>query len=295
MNTKRKSKKGKWITLSIIAIVVVGLVAFIALRPKKTIYESIVAKTADITTYYSFSGNIETKNRQTVLSEKVMQISTINVKEGDLVKEGDVLLKSTTGDEIKAKIAGEIVNLKVEESAQVMSGAKLMEIVDYDNLQVSVKVDEYDLKAVAVGKETTVKIDALGTEIKGTIASVSKEGQTLNGVTFFVTTIDLEKNDALKVGMSTEVTMLSEKATGVVTLPIKAILFDNDNNPYVLKQGDKALPVKTAVTTGLNDGTSVEIKSGVTNGETALFTGTATTTAGLFGGRANAGNTGGTN
>ena len=294
MSTKRKSKKGKWITLGIIAIIAVGLVSYIALRPKKTIYESIVAKTADITTYYSFSGNIETKNRQTVLSEKVMQISTINVKEGDLVKEGDVLLKSTAGDEIKAKIAGEIVNLKVEENAQVMSGAKLMEIVDYDNLQVSVKVDEYDLKAVAAGKETTVKIDALGTEIKGTIASVSKEGQTQNGVTFFVTTIDLVKNDALKVGMSTEVTMLSEKAAGVVTLPIKAILFDNDNNPYVLKKGEKVLPVKTAVTTGLNDGTSVEIKSGVTDGETVLFTSTATTAAGLFGGRANAGSTGGT-
>lgn len=295
MSTRRKSKKGKWITISIVLLVVVGLITAIALRPKKTVYESIVAKTADITTYYSFSGNIETKNRQTVISDKVMQISTINVKEGDLVKEGDVLVKSSTGEEIKAKIAGEIVNLNVEENAQVMSGMKLMEIVDYDNLQVSVKVDEYDLKAVAVGKETTVKISALGTEIKGTIASVSKEGQTLNGVTFFVTTIDLEKNDALKVGMSTEVTMLSEKATGVVTLPIKAILFDNDNNPYVLIKGEKGLPVQTPVTTGINDGTSVEIKSGVSSGESVLLTSTATTNAGLFGGRANTGNTGGTN
>ena len=293
MSGKKRSKKGKWITISIILIVVAGLITAIALRPKEINYESFVAKTADIATYYSFSGNIETKNRQTVLSEKVMQIDTLNVKDGDLVNDGDVLIKSTTGDEIKAKITGEIVNLKVEESIQVMSGAKLMEIVDYDNLRVSVKVDEYDLKAVVVGKETTVRIDALGTEIKGTIASVSKEGQTQNGVTFFLTTIDLEKNSALKVGLSTEVTMLSEKASGVVILPIKAILFDNDNNPYVLKKGEKAVPVRTAITTGINDGTSVEIKSGVSTGETVLFNLTATAT-GLFGGRTNAGNTGGT-
>jgi Na+-transporting NADH:ubiquinone oxidoreductase subunit NqrF len=35
---------------------------------------------------YSFSGNVETKNRQTVVSEKMMQISDIKVKEGDKVK-----------------------------------------------------------------------------------------------------------------------------------------------------------------------------------------------------------------
>ncbi len=294
MSGKKRSKKGKWITISIVLIVVAGLIAVIMLRPKEMNYESIVAKTSDIATYYSFSGNIETKNRQTVLSEKVMQIETLNVKDGDLVNEGDVLIKSTTGDEIKAKIAGEIVNLKVEESMQVMSGVRLMEIVDYDNLRVSVKVGEYDLKAVVVGKEVTVRIDALGTEIKGTIGSVSKEGQTLNGVTFFLTTIDLEKNSALKVGLSTEVTMLSEKAAGVVILPIKAILFDNDNNPYVLKKDDKALPVRTSVTTGINDGTSVEIASGVSNGETVLFSLTASPATGLFGGRPSTGNTGGT-
>jgi len=83
MRSKKRSKIKKWITISIVIIVVVGFGAAFLLRPTPTRYESVVAETGDITTYYSFSGNIATKNRQTVISEKVMQISEIVMLEGD--------------------------------------------------------------------------------------------------------------------------------------------------------------------------------------------------------------------
>lgn len=296
MSSKRKSGKGKWIAAGVVVIAIIGIAAYVFFKPVKSNYDSVEAKISDIATYYSFSGNIETKNRQTVMAEKVMQIAEIDVKEGDHVEEGDILMTSATGEEIKAEISGEITNLKVEENAQVMSGMTLLEIVDYDNLQVRVKVDEYDLKAVEEGKSTTVMVNALDKEIKGTIRSVSREGQTLNGVTFFIATIDLEVDESLKIGMSTEVTMQSEKAEKVVVLPIKAILFNDDNTPYVLKQNEKGLPVKTPVTTGINDGTFVEITSGAASGETILYTTASTDTdTGMFGGNRTASGTGGAN
>jgi HlyD family secretion protein len=182
----------------------------------------------------------------------------------------------------------------VEEDAQVMAGIKLMEIVDYDNLEVNVKVDEYDIAALDKGKETTVKIGAINKDIKGKISSMSKEGQVVNGVTFFTATIDLAKDEKLKIGMSTEVKLISDKAAGVVTLPMKAIEFDNDNKPYVLKKGEKGEAVKTEITTGINDGTTVEIKSGVLSGETVLYTNTAAAESkGFAGGMANRSRTGG--
>lgn len=272
MNTKRNSKKKKLITISIIGIVVVGIAAVLLMRPKTTSYESVDAQTGDITNYYSFSGNVETKNRQTVMSEKVMQISEIKVADGDLVEVGTVLFETTTGDEIKSKISGEVINLTATEDAQVMAGTKLLEIVDYNNLEIQVKVDEYDIAAVESGKETSVKIGAINKEIKGVISSMSKEGQIVNGVTFFTATIDLEKDEAVKIGMSAEVKLINSNAIGVVTLPMKAIQFDDDNNPYVLKQGEKNEAIKTEITTGINDGTTVEVKSGVLSEETILYT-----------------------
>jgi HlyD family secretion protein len=279
MNTKRKSKKKKIIVTSIVIIAIVAIATSIFMRPAKTSYESVDAKMGDITNYYSFTGNVETKNRQTVTSEKVTQISTINVKEGDVIEADTVLYTTSTGEEVKSKIAGEVVNMNIEENSQVMGGVKLLEIVDYNNLEIKVKVDEYDIASLEQGKETTVKIGAINKDIKGTISSMSKEGQIVNGVTFFTATIDLEKDESVKIGMSAEAKVINGNVQGVVTLPMKAIQFDDNNNPYVLTKGEKNAAIKTEITTGINDGTTVEVKSGVTSGETILYTKTAATTS----------------
>jgi HlyD family secretion protein len=156
-----------------------------------------------------------------------------------------------------------------------------MEIVDYNDLQVNVKVDEYDISAVKVGKTATVNIGAINKDIKGKISSMSNEGLVVNGVTYFIATIDLAKDKDVKIGMSAEVKLLSAKATGVVTLPMTAIQFDENNKPYVFVQSGKGKPIQTEITTGINDGTTVEVKSGVTGGETILYTKPAATTNGI--------------
>jgi len=270
MSKKRKSKI-KWIVTGVIAAVVAGVAITIFLKPAPLPYESVVAKTGDITTYYSFSGNVETKDRQTVTSEKIMQVSEIKVKEGDIVEEGTVLIKTTSGDEIKSKISGEVVNLNVEEKAQVMAGIKLLEVVDYDNLEIKVKVDEYDIASLDKGKDASIKIGAINKEIKGNIGSIAKEGQIINGVTFFTATIDLEKDESVRIGMSAEVKVISNKVGGVVTLPMTAIQFDENNKPYVLKNGENDTVINAEIVTGINDGTTVEVKSGLVSEETILY------------------------
>ncbi|KGK83918.1 RND transporter [Desulfosporosinus sp. HMP52] len=272
----RKQKSSvKWIILGLIAAVVtVGGIAFLK-KPTQLPYESVVAQTDDLTTYYSFTGNVETTDRQTVTSEKMMQISEIKVKEGDLVKEGAVLIKTTAGEDIKSKIQGEIVNINVEEKAQVMAGTKLLEVVDYENLQIKVKVDEYDLAAIEKGKEATVKLGAINKEIKGNVSSISKEGQIINGVSFFTAVIDLADDESVRIGMSAEVKIISNQASGIVTLPITAVQFDENNKPYVLKKDESGTETRAEITTGINDGIVVEVKSGLESGETVYYTKTA--------------------
>lgn len=271
MSAKKKSKVKKWIVFGIVILAAAALVIGAILRPRPSVYESVTAETGDITTYYSFSGNVETKNRQTVLAEKVMQLDELKVKEGDTVKEGAVLFTTTTGDEVTAKIDGEITNLKAEESGSYMAGVTLMEIVDYNHLEISVKADEYDVSALEAGKQATAYIGALDKELTGTISSISKEGQVVNGVTYFTAALDLPQDDRLRVGMSAEVKLVSGSVTGAVTLPMAAIQFDDSNRPYVFKADEKGNPVKSDITVGINDGTTAEIQSGVADGDTILY------------------------
>jgi HlyD family secretion protein len=106
----------------------------------------------------------------------------------------------------------------------------------------------------------------------------------VNGVTYFTATIDLAKDSSIRIGMSAEVRLINEEVTGAVTLPMTAIQFDDNNNPFVLIKDDKGAAIRTEITTGINDGTTVEVKSGVSSGETVLYT--KATAAGGMGFRA---------
>lgn len=272
MKIKEITRLKKTIIFSTIIIIAALLIGSYLMKRAYVKYESIMAKTGDITTYFSFSGNVESKNRQILISEKQMQVSVIHVKEGDMVKQGDVLLTTSLGEELKAKIDGEVVKIYVEEGGLYTSGRSLMDIVDFDNLQISVKVDEYELEAVTKGKETIVDIGALDKKIKGVISSVSKVGQTINGVTFFTAEIELESDPTVLIGMSAEVRIKNQSVENAVTLPVTVIQFDDYNKPYVLKSGRAAnSTVKQEIEIGINDGTMVEIKSGVQSGEVVLF------------------------
>lgn len=284
---KNKSNFKRWL-IGVIAIAIVVVVASILMKPQVTTFESVVAEKGDITTYYSFTGNIETENRQSIISGKVLQIYDIKVEEGDVVEEGDELIRTKAGERIKAEIDGEVINIDIEDNEQVMSGMKLLEIVDFNNLQISVKVDEYDLLAVKKGKETIIKINALDKEIDGKISSVSKEGNISSGVTFFTAIVDLQNDKDLKTGMSAEVKLIKDQALEVVTIPMYVVQFDNNNSPYVFVEDDEGVIVEKEVEIGINDGTTVEIKSGVLHEQTIYYPTSESLDSGFMSSRPNA-------
>ncbi|MHB1418642.1 MAG: efflux RND transporter periplasmic adaptor subunit [Bacillota bacterium] len=269
-NRKKKKSSGKVIVWSIIGVLIIGLVAARFILPKKSNATEVIPTKGDITTYYSFSGSVEAKNRQSVFADRAMQIKEIKVNEGQTVKKDDVLLTSTTGEEIKAKIDGEVSNINAEENAQLMPGTQIMDVVDYAHLQFKVKVDEYDLSAISVGKDTTVNIHALNKDITGKIAEISKEGIYQNGFTYFTAIISLPSDHAIRVGMSAEAKVLNQSVKNVVTLPMSTIQFDENNQPYVnVKDGNKP-PKRVNLELGVSDGVTVEVISGITASDTVL-------------------------
>lgn len=269
MKSKKSSKK---ITIiGVVFIAIIALVATFTLRPKRETYSEETAKTQDVTTYYSFNGNIEAKEKQAVIAETMMQIKTIHVKDGDTVKKDDLLFETTQGQKIKAKIDGEIGDVLVEEGATIMAGTKITSITNYSDLQVTIKVDEYDINSMEIDKEVTVLVNALNKEIKGKIAKISKEAMTVNGVSFFTASIDLENHKDLLVGMSTEVTILNQSAPNATTISMKALQFDNENKPFVYYRDNNAKAAAKAVTVGINDGNIVQILDGIKSGEVVLL------------------------
>ena len=267
----KKKKSRKWLGWIIAGLVFIIVIVFSSQKEESINYDSITAMGEDVTTYYSFSGNIEAKNKESVVLTAMNQIDTIEVSEGDQVKKDEVLFTTLQGSEVKASIDGEVANIYVTEGDVVTAGTIIMDLIDYSNLQVKVKVDEYDVKSVEVDKEAIVTINALDKEVKGTVSHLSKEAQSLNGVSYFVATIDLNEDSELRVGMSTEVKMVNESVTDVIVIPMSALQFDYTNLPYVYYRNNQGEVMTKTVELGITDGTLVEVISGLEEGEEILI------------------------
>lgn len=268
---KKKSKKGMIIGI-VVAIAIVGVIGVPMIKKSKaSLYTEQTPTKESIKTYYTFSGNVESKNTQDVMAEKIMQISDIKVSQGDKVAKDAVIFKTSQGDEIKAKVAGTVSKIYVQEDESVMAGTKLCDIIDFENLEVTVKVDEYDLSSIAKDKEVSVKIGAIDKEITGKVSSVSDTAISENGVAYFTAAVDLVEDEAVKVGMTAEAKILNKSANDVLTISMKYLQFDEDDKPYVYIKDDKGIPIKHFVKTGINDGKIIEITEGLTEGKTIMY------------------------
>ncbi|NLM75022.1 MAG: HlyD family efflux transporter periplasmic adaptor subunit [Clostridiaceae bacterium] len=394
---KGKRKKAKNIIVILVFIFLLAVVVRSCFRDRNQItYTEEIVKNRDITTYFTFSGNIETKSSQAVFSQGVMPVKKFHVKEGDVVSKGDLLFEYDAGtilDNLKqaelnieiakinyekaagsgkqqqiaqmesalssarlafdnaksnlermtelyntgniakiefeqaktaydnalmsleiaqknydltlemveqnvrtakhqldqarasystlekqledtkvyAEIDGEVDKIYVEENDSLTMGAKIMDIINYEDLQVTIKVDEYDLRAVTLDKEAEVIVSALDKTVNGRITDISRQAMVVNGVSYFPTTITIESSEDLRVGMSVEVRVLNHDIKDAVTVTMKALQFDAENKPFVYVRDSDGKVQTKYVETGVNDGTIVEIKSGVNSGDIILI------------------------
>lgn len=96
---KKKSKK-KWVVIGAVILILAALILYISLNGSPGLgYTEEAAELRDVVTYYSFSGNIDTKNKQNVVyTGNNIAIEAIYVKPGDYVHADDILYSLDTTD-----------------------------------------------------------------------------------------------------------------------------------------------------------------------------------------------------
>jgi len=253
----------------LLMLVVVG---FFILRPRAQIrYIEATAFTGDISTTYSFTGNIIAPRRQVILAPANATVKDVYVSANEDVKSGDRLIRLSNGAVIKADLAGEVVRLNARKDDVVPAGMELMAIVDVNELEVEISVDEYDVEAVAIGKGVAITVNALGVECGGTVKSLDKDADTSGGLSTYTAAIAVDAPEGVLPGMQVEVKMLNKSAAGVTLLKVDALQFSEDNLAYVLVRGADGNHAPRFVETGINDGANVEIRAGLDSGETVYY------------------------
>ena len=200
------------------------------------------------------------------------------------IKEIEAQLAAGT---LRAPIDGVVTEVNVSAGFDATAGAAI--VLDAPGFQVTADVVESDLASVEVGQTATVSIDAVDSDVTGTVTAVSPLATEGESVVSYPVTVALDESPAdARAGMSADVTITTATAQDVLTVPTAALLGSQGNYRVRTLASDGTLTA-VPVEVGLATDSVAEITSGLTEG-TAVVTGTASdlagtsTTTGGFGG-----------
>lgn len=142
-------------------------------------------------------------------------------------------------------------------------------------LEVLFDADELDLPLLKPGQSAVISVNALsGESFDATVKSIAGTGEAFNGVTTYRVRLSLTPDARLNAGMNCSTVIDIEERKDVLVAPLITIEEDADGMyTYVSPSGGKQNGdrVRKNIVTGLSDGISVEIVSGLQEGDVISY------------------------
>ena len=175
---------------------------------------------------------------------------------------------------VYADISGTVNTLSVKLGESFAPGAQTLQLVNTDNLKVTVQVPEVYQERVKVG--TPVKIDFPGLGNKEVIGTVHIAGKVINtGNRSFQVEIHIPNGSDIRANQVAVVKIQDYTASNVLTIPINTLQTD-ENGKYVMvatKDKDRTVAHKKSITIGQTYSDKVQVLSGLDSGDQLITDG----------------------
>lgn len=149
------------------------------------------------------------------------------------------------------------------------NGTKLMELYPQGQFEFTTSVDELDIFSIALGQRGVVRFDGVQDQsFDATVIKISSIGQVANGFTTYAVSLSVTDDGTLKSGLNGTVQIIIDQRVGVLTLPVEAVQEDGNGIFVTLADGQQT---KAPVQTGISDGSSIEIVSGLSAGDVVVI------------------------
>ena len=153
-----------------------------------------------------------------------------------------------------------------------------------ETMSVTISVDESDILSLALGQEVTVTVNSVSEDaFAGTLTEINRTSSS-SGI--YSAVVELPKAEGMLSGMTASVSVQIEGVENAILVPIDAVYKTRDG-AYVYTSYDEELQEyggRVDVTTGLENSTYVEIKSGLNVGDTVYYTESGSSIFDMFGG-----------
>ncbi|MBE5803670.1 MAG: HlyD family efflux transporter periplasmic adaptor subunit [Clostridiales bacterium] len=266
-----KKKIRKLVIWILIIAIAAAAVLFGLSRRTKFNFDEETARTQNIETFYTFSGNLEADSFKVVPAINRSSVREWKYEEGDKVEKDEVIMTSKSGTQMKAPMDGTISDIYVDEGEDYTIGDILYRIADYDHPLVRIRIDEYDVSAITKGMQVDVKIQATGHVLTGSVRRIAQEATVSNDLAYYEVIVDVPQDGTLVMGMTCEVIVPRDNVQNATTISMEAVQYDEDGKPFVYCYNRNNELIQQSVLLGINDGSIVEIKDGLRSGETVLI------------------------
>lgn len=177
---------------------------------------------------------------------------------------------------IRSTITGLILDIPVKVGNSVIQantlndGTTVATVANMSDLIFEGQIDETEVGSLYEGMPLTITIGALKDyTFDASLEYISPKAVENNGANQFKVkaAVKVDSEHVIRSGYSANAQIDLEKATDVLTVPESALEFVKEES-YVYKKADDGTYTKTKVETGLSDGVNIEIKEGLSEGDT---------------------------
>ncbi len=168
-----------------------------------------------------------------------------------------------------APISGVVSAKNAVVGQMISTGTVAYTVSNIDTVVASVSVSENIINDLQIGDTVNVKINSLGQELQGTITEINP---VADQTSTYPIKIEIQNPDhEIKPGMFCEVEIVTDNTTNTITVPREAVLNNmGQQYVYIVENG---VANSHEVETGVDNGESIEIVSGVTPGDKVIVEG----------------------
>ena len=166
---------------------------------------------------------------------------------------------------IKAPISGVVETKNIEVHDMLSGTAPIAVISGNEGMEVKFGVTGEVQSRLNQGDQ--IKVLSNGTEYTGNITEVAG---VVGSTGLYDAKASLEGAKGLQTGTKVKLTLLKNRVSDVLTVPLSSVLYSGNAAYVYVYEGEKAM--KKDVTVGLYDGEYIEVKEGLTSGDNVITT-----------------------
>ncbi|WP_449241171.1 efflux RND transporter periplasmic adaptor subunit [Desulfoscipio gibsoniae] len=169
---------------------------------------------------------------------------------------------------IRAPISGVMDEKNINIGQMISPGLIIAKVKNITSLYAVVQIKQQDINKIQIGQRATIRNEDSAAE--GLVKALAVSADSLTRV--FRCKIEVDnKNKLFHPGDYAKVAIISDQKAQMITLPLEALAGDEGN--YFIMVDDTGIARRRSVTIGeIMDNNRLEIKSGVRNGESVIYT-----------------------